>query len=193
MVRRSSPNSIGQRAAHVSRVVGRDGTARVLFERSSEDAYANPGSPYSAPGRDTVLTHQGAIYLLGQGASPEGDRPFADRLDLATGKATRLFRSSGEQFEQVVAVVSPDGSRLLTRHESKTSPPNYVLRVLPAPGNRESGVGSRVALTAFADPAPQMRGVTKELVELHAQGRRRADRHALPAAGLHAGHATCRC
>ena len=161
-------------------VVGRDSTARVLFERSSEDAYANPGSPYRAPGRDTVLTHQGAIYLLGQGASPEGDRPFADRLDLSTGKTTRLFRSSGEQFEQVVAVVSPDGSRLLTRHESKTSPPNYVLRTIPAqtvgavPRTARGALGERALpssdqaawtrkdLTAFADPAPQMRGVTKE-------------------------------
>jgi dipeptidyl aminopeptidase/acylaminoacyl peptidase len=139
-------------------LVARDGTARVLSQRSTEDAYAHPGTPYRQPGKDTVLTHAGSIYLLGQGASPEGDRPFADRLDLATGKATRLFRSSGEQFEQVVAVVSRDGSRLLTRHESKTSPPNYVLRTLGAAG----GDGSRLALTAFGDPAPQMRGVTKE-------------------------------
>lgn len=138
-------------------VVAGDGAPRVLFERSSEDAYGNPGSPYRAPGRDTVLTHAGSIYLLGLGASPEGDRPFADRLDLATGAATRLFRSSGELFEQVVGVVAADGSRLLTRHESRTSPPNYVLRTAGA-----GGAWDRLALTALTDPAPQMRGVTKE-------------------------------
>ncbi|BCS31248.1 hypothetical protein TBR22_A04480 [Luteitalea sp. TBR-22] len=140
-------------------LVARDGTVRVLSQRSAEDAYANPGTPYRLPGQDTVLTHDGGIYLLGQGASPEGDRPFVDRLDLATGTATRLFRSSGEQYEQVVAVVTRDGSRILTRHESRTSPPNYVLRTL---GQGGAGDGARLALTSFADPAPQLRGVTKE-------------------------------
>ncbi len=144
-------------------LVGRDASSTVLSERSSEDAYANPGTPYRPAGRGTVLTHEGAIYMLGLGASPDGDRPFADRLDLATGTTTRLFRSTGEQFEQVVAVASRDGRRLVTRHESKTTPPNYVLRVLtPGTGHGEPGTGSRVALTSFADPAPQLRGVTKE-------------------------------
>ena len=139
-------------------VVARDGATRVLSQRSIEDAYANPGSPYRMPGSGTVLTHEGSIYLLGQGSSPEGDRPFVDRLDLATGTSSRLFRSSGEQYEQVVGIVGRDGRRLLTRHESKTSPPNYVLRTLAA----GTGDGTRLALTSFADPAPQMRGVSKE-------------------------------
>jgi dipeptidyl aminopeptidase/acylaminoacyl peptidase len=168
-------------------VVSGEADVKVLSDRSAEDAYANPGTPYRPAGRDTVLTHEGSIYLLGLGASPEGDRPFADRLDLATGTTTRLFRSSGEEYEQVVGVVSRDGSRLLTRHESKTSPPNYVLRTVepgrvgavPRPGRRSPGEGGtardgalgeralpstmeRLALTAFRDPAPQMRGITKE-------------------------------
>ena len=144
-------------------VVSGDSGVRMLSDRSAEDAYANPGSPYTPAGLDTVLTHDGSIYLLGLGASPDGDRPFADKVNLATGTGTRLFRSSGEQFEQVVAVVARDGSRLLTRHESRTSPPNYALRTTePGSGARGPGTGTRVALTSFADPAPQMKGVTKE-------------------------------
>jgi dipeptidyl aminopeptidase/acylaminoacyl peptidase len=151
-------------------VVPGEGDVKVLSDRSAEDAYANPGTPYSRAGADTVLTHEGSIYMLGLGASPDGDRPFADKVALRTGTTTRLFRSSGEQFEQVVAIVARDGSRLLTRHESRTSPPNYVLRTLaaeagnrePAAGNRDGAGGARLALTAFADPAPQMQGVTKE-------------------------------
>ena len=36
------------------------------------------------------------IYLIGPGASPEGDRPFLDRLNLKTLASERLFRSEGE-------------------------------------------------------------------------------------------------
>ncbi|HTV01588.1 MAG TPA: prolyl oligopeptidase family serine peptidase [Luteitalea sp.] len=143
-------------------LVRRDASVRVLSERSSEDAYSHPGTPYRLPGRDAILTHEGRIYMLGTGASPDGDRPFADALDLRTGTTTRLFRSSGEQLETVVGIASRDGRRLLTRHESRTSPPNYVLRTLPATTAGASVTGQRLAITAFPDPAPALKGMTKE-------------------------------
>ncbi len=40
-----------------------------------------------------MLIQNNTIFLRGDGASPEGDRPFLDKLDLATGKTTRLWRS----------------------------------------------------------------------------------------------------
>ena len=45
------------------------------------------------PGRPTILQVGDAIYLNGQGASPDGDRPFLDRLNLRTFTTERLFRS----------------------------------------------------------------------------------------------------
>ena len=53
----------------------------MLSERSSEDAYANPGTPYRLPGRDTVLTHQGGIYMLGR---------IAHAIGMDGGRAERL-------------------------------------------------------------------------------------------------------
>ncbi len=122
----------------------------------AEDAYANPGTPYTPAGRDAVLTHSGSIVLLGLGASPEGDRPFADRLDLTTGTATRLFRSSGDQFEQVVAVVSgdwqpaPHAPRVEDITAELCAPRAHAGNREQATGNRGTGtVGTRVALTSF--------------------------------------------
>jgi dipeptidyl aminopeptidase/acylaminoacyl peptidase len=52
-------------------------------------------------------------------------------------------------------VLDADGTRLLTRHETPTSPPNYVLRTLP---------DGRQALTDFPDPSPQLTGVSRQLI-----------------------------
>jgi dipeptidyl aminopeptidase/acylaminoacyl peptidase len=52
--------------------------------------------------------------------------------------------------------VDEDARRIITRHETAVLPPNYFVRDVRA--------GSRTALTEFADPAPQMRSITRQLV-----------------------------
>lgn len=136
------------------------GAPRVLFDLSSEDRYADPGSPATRLGaRGWVLETSPdgkSIYLDGAGASADGDRPFLRRMELATGKTTELFRSSGTSYEEPVTLLDRDGRRLLTRRESIDSVPNYYLRDLRA---------RRVTqLTAFTDPAPQFAGLKPELI-----------------------------
>ncbi len=130
--------------------------ARVIFSRNERDEYHNPGTPVlkTAPdGRQTALQSGDEIYLTGLGASPAGDQPFLDRFNLATGKAERLFHSTSG-YESVVAVLDDSGSRLLTRRESPTDPPNYFIR---------SGSDAK-PLTHFLNPMPQADGITKQLV-----------------------------
>src|SRR5580704_1253389 len=69
---------------------------RLLWDRSTDDRYANPGDPVTrqaANGFSLIRMDGDSIYLDGTGASPDGDRPFLDRLDLNTVKYERLFRS----------------------------------------------------------------------------------------------------
>ena len=132
--------------------------ARTLWDRSAEDRYSNPGSPVTraiAGGR--VLQRNGDwLYLAGAGASPQGERPFLDRLNLRTLKTERLWRADTTYYEAVIAILDDQGKDVLTRRESRTLPPNYFVRTL---------AGARLrALTAFADPAPQLTGVEKRLV-----------------------------
>jgi dipeptidyl aminopeptidase/acylaminoacyl peptidase len=135
--------------------------ARLVFDRSSEDRYGDPGTFVSRRtplGTRVLLTSRDgrSAYLAGQGASPEGDRPFLDRIDLATGKTTRLWRSAAPYYEEVVAILDDDARRVLTSRESVEEVPNYFVRDL------KSGRLSR--LTSFSDPAPQFTGVTKQLL-----------------------------
>jgi len=108
----------------------------VLFDGSEQDTYHNPGTPYehrNAQGKYVLLTGGAtgqSIYLLGQGASPEGDRPFVDELDLSTKKSVRWWRSEAPAYETPVAIVAASGKKrqLLTRRESLTEAPNFYLR-----------------------------------------------------------------
>jgi dipeptidyl aminopeptidase/acylaminoacyl peptidase len=134
---------------------------RKLWDRRQEAAYENPGSPVmrrdnGGGGGNVIMQTGDYIFLTGQGASPEGDRPFIDRLNLKTLATNRLFRSDAKAYETIVAPLNEEGKILLTRYETPTDPPNYYVRDLN--GN------SKRAVTEFKDPQPQLRGVTHQFV-----------------------------
>lgn len=134
-------------------------TPKVIWERSIRDRYGDPGTPLMRTlenGKRVIWQNGNSIFLSGPGASPKGEFPFLDRFDLQSLKSERLFKSADGTFEEVTALASDDGSRFITRHESPTDPPNYFLRSV---GNQDGK-----ALTHFPDPAPQLRGITKQLV-----------------------------
>ena len=132
---------------------------RKLFERSSEDVYANPGAPVRqarASGGDVLMQTGDSVFLTGVGSSPEGDRPFLDRLDIKTGQKERLFQTEPGTYEPVVALLSDDGSRFISRFETRSQSPNVYVR------GRESN--SRRAVSTYGDPAPALQGVKSEMV-----------------------------
>ncbi len=146
---------------------------RLLWDRSSEEKYANPGSPVSrrlANGTRVVRMDGDAIYLSGMGASPDGDRPFLDKLDLTTQKTERLFRSDKDAFERFLSFAAGDTRSFITARQSTIEPPNAFLRKLgaavdaPAMGEAQLA-SSSVAITHIPDPAPAVRAIKKRLVK----------------------------
>ena len=133
--------------------------ATPLFDRSFDDRYADPGRPMMQPtaaGGSVLLVEEESLSLAGDGASPEGDRPFLDRLDLAEGVSERLWRSQAPHYEAPVVLVDPGRRLLLTRREAVAEQPNLHLRDLSR--------GTDRPVTDFAHPTPQLRDVHKELV-----------------------------
>ena len=135
---------------------------RLLWDRSSEDRYGDPGNlvtQMNAQGQAVLTTTPDgkSAYLIGQGASAEGEKPFLDRLDLATGKSTRVFQSAAPYYEQPIGLLDANGARVVTMRESQSEPPNYFVRDL-------AGRDQPRQLTRFADPAPQFAGVKSQLV-----------------------------
>jgi dipeptidyl aminopeptidase/acylaminoacyl peptidase len=147
---------------------------RKLWERRQQDAYGNPGNPMRKRGgggggfgggggrggfgeeAGAILQKGDFVYLTGQGASPEGDRPFLDRLDLKTLKTERLFRAAENTYETVIAPLDDEFKTLLTEYETPKDAPNYYVRDLAA--------GTRKAITQFKDTAPQLAGIEKQFV-----------------------------
>jgi dipeptidyl aminopeptidase/acylaminoacyl peptidase len=135
-----------------------EAAAKLVWSRNQQDRYNDPGTPVlrSVSGQRVMLQNGYSIYLIGNGASAEGDRPFLDRFNLQTLKSERIFRSDSNSYETVVALLNDDGSKFITRRESPTEAPNYYVL-------SSTGAGPR-ALTQFPDPTPQLRGIKKQLV-----------------------------
>jgi len=133
----------------------------LLFERSYEDRYNDPGYPMMKQndmGQYVLLTPDRgrSLFLAGSGASAEGDRPFIDRFDLRTKQSERLFRSEAPYYEQPVELLDERGRYALVRRESQQDPPNYFVRDLRNGDLRQ--------LTFFPNPTPQLTGMQKELI-----------------------------
>lgn len=133
-------------------------SAKMLFDRSSEDYYTDPGNFLTlrnAYHANVLMIHGNSIYLQGEGYSPEGNRPFVDRLNLHDVSKTRLWQADGfSTYESIVRVVNPEKKEFITSIESKTKNPNFYLR---------SGTQLK-ALTSFANPYESFMKVHKERV-----------------------------
>jgi dipeptidyl aminopeptidase/acylaminoacyl peptidase len=130
---------------------------KLLFDRSSEDLYGHPGTAVQRrTPRNTFIVpvNDGRVLFSGEGASAEGNRPFLDRVELATGKAERLWRSQAPYYSMITHLLDDEGSRFIVSRESPTEPPNYFL----------SEGGQLKQLTRFPHPTPQLANVQKELI-----------------------------
>lgn len=135
-----------------------DGAApRLAEERNLQDSYADPGSPETIRnefGRSVAAVENGYLYYTGNGATPEGNRPFLHRVSFDTFEAEELWRNSGENFERVIGLVESDGSVFLTSYEDPETPPNVRLH----------GGDEPRFITDFPNPHPQLNAISRELI-----------------------------
>ncbi|XP_047315858.1 probable glutamyl endopeptidase, chloroplastic isoform X2 [Impatiens glandulifera] len=147
---------------------------RILFDRSSEDVYSDPGSPMlrRTPAGTYVIAkvkkqnYEGTYVLLnGSGATPNGNIPFLDLFDINTGKKERIWESDKEKYyEMVVALMSDetDGDlelerlKILTSKESKTENTQYYIQSWPEK--------NACQITNFPHPYPQLASLQKEMI-----------------------------
>ncbi|XP_057966691.1 probable glutamyl endopeptidase, chloroplastic isoform X3 [Malania oleifera] len=151
-----------------------DVSPRILFDRSSEDVYSDPGSPMLR--RTLAATYVVAkikkekdestyILLNGSGATPEGNIPFLDLFDINTGCKERIWESDKEKYyETVVALMSDQNEgdlyinqlKILASKESKTENTQYYLQRWPDKKASQ--------ITNFPHPYPQLSSLQKEMI-----------------------------
>lgn len=110
--------------------------SKVLFERNFEDIYNDPGHPVSQrtsrgtyvlakiDGQRTLLfngrSNCAMPFLngfLGEGASPQGNRPFLDLLDIDSGNTERIWQSSPPFYETFVSLFNDENGQMISRDD----------------------------------------------------------------------------
>lgn len=147
---------------------------QVLFDRNYEDAYTDPGSPASR--RTSLGTYvlamvdnQKKLLMQGSGASPEGNMPFLDVLDLETKQSQRLWQSSPPFLEDTGSLLNDQHdkpitltglSMLFTRETNLETTQIYIKKWEEGP----DGPSSERLLTHFPHPHPSIKDLQKEVI-----------------------------
>ncbi len=151
---------------------------KLVSDLNVNDRYNDIGTPVlkTLPNGERVIQQNSDfIYLSGNGASKEGDRPFLRQMNLKTLKTQEIWRSNEDKYESLVTFIGEDSIpilnnqknlhlKIITRSESTNEPPNLYLRRECYPDDKCS-VPAPQKLTNFTDPTPQLRGITKRLVK----------------------------
>ncbi|MBI9065449.1 MAG: hypothetical protein JEZ14_25920, partial [Marinilabiliaceae bacterium] len=67
----------------------------VLIDRNYQDRYGDPGEPVTHRNqwnREVLVLDKSSIYLIGEGHSAEGKKPFVDRFNLTDKTTKRIFQ-----------------------------------------------------------------------------------------------------
>lgn len=133
----------------------------ILFDLNYEDRYNDPGSFVTKRndwGENILVIEKDNLYLTGRGYSPDGMRPFFDRLNIKTKKTERLWQADGrENLETISEVLDAKAGVLLTRVEASNVYPNYFIR------NTKKRIAPQ-QITFFENPFKSMDGVYKEVI-----------------------------
>lgn len=111
-----------------------ESSLHTLNERNLRDKYQDLGlfAKHYYPGKGQVVSlQQGAkttgLIHYGQGATPQGDKPFLKRTSLITTESSLLWQSASNRLESVRYVLNLDPLQLIINRESPTEPPSLVL------------------------------------------------------------------
>lgn len=131
---------------------------KVLWTRKTQDRYNDPGTLLTKlrpDGTRAVRLAGSRVFFEGDGASPQGDRPFLAAHDLDAAAVQRLFHCDTEGYESFIAMLDTEGRRIITRRETPSEPPHYLIRV-------DGKIERR--LTSDPDPTPVLRKIERRLV-----------------------------
>lgn len=133
----------------------------VIWDRSSEDMYNDPGSFQTVTnqyGFSVLQTDRRGrtLYLFGTGATPEGNKPFVDEFSLRSHSVSRLWQSEAPWYEIPERLLDVEKGLLIIRRESVEQQPNYYMHDIRS--------GSLRQITDFPDPQPLLREVSKQMI-----------------------------
>lgn len=138
----------------------KDGSSKIIEDRNYQDVYSDPGSfnmTKNELGRSIVDIENGKAYLIGEGFTKDGQKPFVDEIDINSLQKKRLYTSSLKNSkERIVDILDTKKGEILVVEESAKAFPNYFKR------NMKNGKAT--AVTTFSNPFSSLGDVYKEVI-----------------------------
>jgi dipeptidyl aminopeptidase/acylaminoacyl peptidase len=157
------------RGAHLGFRTGGFGGNNPRGGPDDDEFYANPGAIVLRQGQggtqQALVSPDGtSLFLEGtrydrnpQATSP---RMFVDRVDVASGRKTRLFESDTAVYESAPIPVDDDFARFVVTRETETQVPDQFLR------DRTSGGGQLTRLTENKDVTAEVTRLPRKLIQV---------------------------
>ncbi|MDQ8153567.1 MAG: prolyl oligopeptidase family serine peptidase [Gemmatimonadota bacterium] len=144
--------------------------------------YNNPGAMVTkrgaVGGEVALVSAAGEVFLKGTQYARDylanAPKDFLDKVELASGKKTRVFEGAKDAAETLGALLDDDGAFAVVTRESPTAVPNAYLKDLKT--------GAVTPLTKNVDPAPDFTALQrKRVIVTRADGIKFVVRLTLPA------------
>lgn len=110
-------------------------SAKEFMSRNENDDYSDPGRLFTdrnefnrQVGKIQKNPEGAFLYWYGEGATPDGNRPFLKKMNIEDFKISDVFRSPLERLERFVDFMDHDFKVALFRSQSPTEPPQYEIR-----------------------------------------------------------------
>lgn len=138
-----------------------DQKPEIIVDRNYQDRYNDPGNfqmKRNEFGESILQINDDKMYLIGDGFSDEGVRPFVDEFNYKTKETKRLWQADGkETLESVIDFKDVKKGLLVTRIESKSNYPNTYFRNI--------FTGELKQITSFENPFLSLQNIQKEVIK----------------------------
>ena len=138
----------------------KDGSSKIVEDRNYQDVYTDPGTFNTTKnefGKSVIDIENGKAYLIGEGFTKEGQKPFVDEVDMNSLSKKRIYTSSLQNSkEDILDILDKKKGEILVVQESPTAFPNYFKRTMKN--------GKTTAVTNFANPFSSLGNVYKEVI-----------------------------
>lgn len=137
------------------------GNSRMIEDRNFQDVYNDPGQFFETKneyGRNVIDVKKDKAYLIGEGFTKDGQKPFIDEHDLKSLAKKRWYTAqvSGTK-ESIIDIMDIEKGDILVRQESATNYPNSYKKNIKT--------GKTEALTHFENPFASLGKVYKEVIK----------------------------
>lgn len=134
---------------------------KIIDDRNYQDVYSDPGNfNYTKNnfGRNVIDSKNGKAYLIGEGFTKEGQKPFIDEFDVNSLQKKRLYTSNLiNSKENLIDILDIKKGEILVTQQSAKDYPNYFKRNIKT--------GKATSVTNFANPFSSLGNVYKEVIK----------------------------